>query len=288
MQFDIAKDILKGFSIPTQPSIISAIRNVAPDLNLMADLIEQDPGLSAAVLKVTNSPVFALPIKVTSITNAMSLLGIDGITSILNAAAYKRVVGDFTPSDELTAFWNQTTIAAVAISAVIRQLNIDPSIVTVDEAYCLGLFHHCGIPILFQKHPNYFEILLSADHSPGKQVTDIENKVFKTNHAVLGYYIMKSWNLPKTLCEVTRLHHNRQALENLDSLCEQEAILLAALKIAEYIIDESTDLGCDEVHAEWQDHGPAITYYVGISEIDLSELRDIVLDAVEEQNIRTL
>ncbi len=287
MQFDIAKDILKGFSLPTQPSIISSIRNVAPNLELMANIIEQDPGLSAAVLKVTNSPVFALPVKVTSITNAMSLLGIEGITSILNAAAYKRVVGGFSPSEELSAFWHQTTIAAVAISAVVRQLNIKSSIVTVDEAYCLGLFHHCGIPILFKKHPDYFDTLLSADHKPHEQVTDIENRAFKTNHAVLGYYIMKSWNLPKVLCEVTRLHHNRQALENLDKLDEQEAILLSALKIAEYIVDESTDLSCDKIHSEWQDHGTAITYFFGISEPDLNELRDIVLDAVEEHNIKS-
>ncbi len=287
MQFDIAKEILKGFTLPTQPSIISSIRDVAPNLVLMADIIEQDPGLSASILKVTNSPALGLKVKVTSIRNAMSLLGTETVTNILNAAAFKRVVGGFSPSEEINAFWLQTTISAVAISAVIRQLNIDTSIVSVDEAYCLGLFHHCGIPIIFQKHPDYFKILQSADNSPQELVTDIENRAFKTNHAVLGYYIMRSWNLPKPLCEVTRLHHNRQALENLDNLDEQQAILLSALKISEYIVDESTDISGDKVCSEWQDYGAAITYYVGISELDLSELRDIVLDAVEEYNVKT-
>lgn len=60
-----------------------------------------------------------------------------------------------------------------------------------DEAYALGLFHNCGIPLMLQRFPNYFEVQEEAYFraSGDNRVVDTENRLLNTNHSVVGYFI---------------------------------------------------------------------------------------------------
>ena len=112
-----------------------------------------------------------------------------------------------------------------------------------------------------------------------RQVVDTENRLLNTNHAVVGYYTAKSWNLPKHLCEIIASHHNALAIFSEDSSRDVPLKnLLAILKMAEHICGCYRVLGNQDRDHEWDSIEQLVLEYVGLSEYDFKTLRDTIHD----------
>jgi hypothetical protein len=78
---------LKGIAIPSRPQVLVQLENELtkddPDPRVIARLISGDVGLSAAVLKTVNSPFFGLSRRISSVAQAVSLLGMRSATQIV-------------------------------------------------------------------------------------------------------------------------------------------------------------------------------------------------------------
>lgn len=87
------KNILQGIKIPPQPQILVDLQMEQvmpdPDMRQIARLISQDVGLSRTMLKFVNSRFFGLTNKITSIEQAVSLLGLNSVINILNGLSIK-------------------------------------------------------------------------------------------------------------------------------------------------------------------------------------------------------
>ena len=150
-----------------------------------------------------------------------------------------------------------------------------------DEAYALGLFHNCGIPLMLKRFPEYMGVLEQAyaGATDEVRVVDGENDRLNTNHAVVGYYVAKSWNLPKHLCEAIANHHNVQTVFSEDSSRNSQLkTLLAILKMAENICACYRTLGEQDEDFEWASIETSILEYVGFSEYDFQILKESIRD----------
>lgn len=133
----------------------------------------------------------------------------------------------------------------------------------------MGLFHNCGIPLLSTRFDDYSEVLTRAYAGAADAcLTDVENALINTNHAVVGYYVAKSWNLPQHICKAIHNHHHvtRQFLDDPSS--SQQKTLLAILKIAEHISQQYKSLGNCDTDYEWEQVKEAIFIYTGLTEYD--------------------
>ncbi len=87
------RGILQGISVPPQPQIMVDLQmeqmQPYPDVNNIARLISQDPGLSGALLKLVNSPFYGLSNRISSIQRAINLLGTNTVINLINAQAIK-------------------------------------------------------------------------------------------------------------------------------------------------------------------------------------------------------
>src|SRR5690606_40113448 len=93
---------------------------------------------------------------------------------------------------------------------------------------------------------------------------DVENQHLNTNHAVIGYYTAKSWNLPKVLCDVIAEHHSATRYFTSDHIKDSEGkTLLAILKLAEHICGNYHILGRQQVDLEWENIGTEVLTYLG-------------------------
>src|SRR5690606_21769111 len=204
-----------------------------PDLKAIARLISQDPGLSGALLKIVNSAYFGLSNKVASIQRAVNLLGSRSVINMVNALSIRSEMSDDTIVT-LNRFWDNAQDVAMTCLTLAKRIGSQAA----DEAYALGLFHNCGIALLLKRFPNYMEVLEEAYASTDaeRRIVDIENRLLSTNHAVVGYYTARSWNLPPHLCEAIANHHNALAIFSDDSGRDaQLKNLLAILKMSEHI-----------------------------------------------------
>ncbi|MET1080377.1 MAG: HDOD domain-containing protein [Pseudomonas sp.] len=264
--------------MPPQPQIMVDLQMEQymphPDLKIIAKLISQDPGLSGALLKIVNSPHFGLTSKVASIQRAVNLLGSRSVINIINALSIKGEMSDETIVT-LNRFWDTAQDVAMTCLTLAKRVACE----AVDEAYTLGLFHNCGIPLMLRRFPNYMGVLEEAyaSASAERRIVDTENRLLNTNHAVVGYYTAKSWNLPTHLCEAIANHHNALSIFSDDSGRDaQLKNLLAILKMAEHICACYRVLGAQEEDHEWASIEGLILDYVGLSEYDFVNLKESI------------
>ncbi|ARU54861.1 MAG: HDOD domain-containing protein [Pseudomonadales bacterium] len=268
------KNILQGIKIPPQPQILVDLQMEQampdPDIRQIARLVSQDVGLSGTMLKFVNSPFFGLSNKITSIEQAVSLLGLNSVINILNGLSIK---GEMTDEKiaSLTRFWDTANDIAMVSATIAKQIGYH----SPDAAYSLGLFHNAGIPLMYSRFDNYDDIMQEAYSGVDIRIIDTENRLLNTNHAVIGYYTAKSWNLPRLICEVIAEHHSAQTIfEKKDGQNQDKKTLLAILKIAEHICGNYRVLGNQNIDYEWQASGDDILEYVGLTSIDIGDMKD--------------
>ncbi|AUG10499.1 histidine kinase [Pseudomonas sp. S09G 359] len=266
---------LQGISVPPQPQIMVDLQMEQympdPDLEVIARLIAQDPGLSGALLKIVNSSYYGLSNKIASIQRAVNLLGSRSIINLINALSIKGEMSDDTIVT-LNRFWDTAQDVAMTCLTLAKRTGAQ----AVDEAYALGLFHDCGVPLMLKRFPNYMSVLEQAyaNAGPDCRVVDTENNAFNTNHAVVGYYTAKSWRLPEHVTDAIANHHNALAIfSDESSRNSQLKNLLAILKMAEHICSSYRVLGNQSVDHEWNAVGHLVLDYVGLSEYDFESLK---------------
>jgi HD-like signal output (HDOD) protein len=272
------QNALQGISVPPQPQIMVDLQMEQympnPDLKNIAKLISQDPGLSGALLKLVNSPFFGLANRITSIQRAVNLLGSRSVINLINAQSIKGEMNDETIVT-LNRFWDTAQDVAVTCLTLAKRLGYESS----DEAYALGLFHNCGIPLMLKRFPNYMSVLEEAYASATaeRRVVDTENRVLNTNHAVVGYFTARSWRLPEHVCEAIANHHNALSILSEDTSRDtQLKNLLAILKMAEHICVCYRVLGKQDQDYEWDSVRASVLDYVELSEYDFEQLKDSI------------
>ena len=269
---------LQGISVPPQPQIMVDLQMEQympdPDLEVIAGLIAQDPGLSGALLKIVNSPYYGLSNKIASIRRAVTVLGSRTVINLINAQSIKGEMTDDTIVT-LNRFWDTAQDVAMTSLTLAKRTGTQ----ALDEAYALGLFHDCGIPLMLKRFPDYMRVLEQgyANAGTGSRVVDTENRHFNTNHAVVGYYTAKSWRLPAHLTEAIANHHNALAIFSDDSSRNSQLKnLLAILKMAEHICASHTVLGNQREDHEWNSIRHLVLDYIGLSDYDFDNLKESI------------
>jgi len=274
------QQVLQGISVPPQPQIMVDLQMEQflpnPDLKTIAKLISQDPGLSGALLKIVNSPYFGLSNRIASIQQAVNLLGCNSVINLINAQSIK---GELTDEAIVTLnrFWDTAQDVAMTCLTLAKRIGIQAA----DEAYTLGLFHDCGVPLMLKRFPEYMQVLEDAYAKAGEEtrVVDTENRAFNTNHSVVGYFTAKSWRLPEHISAAIANHHNALSIFREDASRNTQSQLknlLAVLKMAEHICSSYRVLGNQESDHEWESIQTLVLEYVGLSEYDFENLKETI------------
>lgn len=268
------EQLLQGIRIPPQPQIMVDLQmeqyQPNPDLGHIANLIAQDVGLGGTVLKIVNSPAFGLANNITSVQQAVMLLGIKSIVNIVNGISIR---GELSDDDivSMNSFWDTSMDIAVVSQHIARQIGLPAP----EDAYSLGLFHNAGIVLMSQKFDDYRDTLKEAFSGKYKRVIDAENQRYRTNHAVLGYYTARSWHLPKLICDAIADHHNVVNVFEHESVNDApKRSLLAVLKIAEYLCGNGMVLGKTSDDVEWENVHQYIYELTGLGDYDIDNMID--------------
>lgn len=272
-----AQDIISDFSIPPKPTLLIALQQELaksdPDPVDFADVIAQDVALSAVVLKTVNSPLFGLNRELSDIRQAVILLGADRLHHLVTYFTLRKSISG-KASISLEKFWDNTmevaTMSQLVLKHFAERVDVHP-----EDLYTLGLFRDCGIPLMAMKYENYKDVLFEANRSPHHVFTEIEDGHYSTNHAVVGYFVTSSWNLPKFLCELVLRHHEVEFLSD-DSVSDCDKDLYCLIKIAS---QAATKYKYGKPDAEWPMVEEAVLSHLSLSDLDYKE---IVADLEDE------
>lgn len=266
--------LLRGVKIPPCPKILSdlsaEVRKENGNQKRIAALVRGDVALSAAVLRIVNSVSSTAKGSVTSVEDAVQLIGNENLVNFVVSHFVKQALGA-SKNAGMERFWDHAGHCA-NVSAMVSE---HVSGTRRETAYCLGLFHDCGIPMLMQRFPDYTETLRLIGQSDAK-FTETEELRHGTDHATIGYLLTKSWGLSDALCEAIRLHHDFEVLDHRQEIqAPAEACVLVGITlIAERIVSL---LSRTPREPEWQQAAPLIGDFFGFAPVDLDDLVDDIL-----------
>jgi HD-like signal output (HDOD) protein len=188
--------------LPTLPEVALKVRQAAddPDINLnhMSDIIAHDPALSLGLIKVANSALLGRVVKVESVSQAVTRIGLRQIKSIATAMALEQV---FVSKNDVVAMymrksWEKTIdVASVAISLMSLYLeNNKHTVFNLDTLTLASLVHNIGVlPILTEseQHPDIFA-----------NPTFLQQAIAKLSGKI-GGTITREWGFSDELTELT-------------------------------------------------------------------------------------
>ena len=273
----LASGPLRDIVIPPCPELLLALRaemdKEDPDPQAIADIAGRDVAMSASLIRTANSPYYARSRAVTSVGEALSLLGLRVSEKLLTAFLTRNSIRVSSPL--LEHFWDTSTRRALAMAHIARQLyGVNP-----DLAYTCGLFSHVGIPILMQGVRGYAGTLTEALARQDRSFTETENAAHKTDHAVVGALVARTWRLPTPIYQAVRMHHDFTVLA--DKTVTAEARMLVAMGlVAEHLV--TLHEGVDE-QREWALHGSTCLACLAIDGAEVDHWLDAlqpVFDAV--------
>jgi HD-like signal output (HDOD) protein len=230
--------------IPPRPQILHDIEHMLNDESaterMIGQLIARDVSLTAEVFKLANSPWYRRGAKIESLEQAVRLLGRKAMGQIARSALLRQQLGG--DAARMESFWERCTDIGTICSVLCDQLD-RPGRLTTEQAYLVGLFHDCGVPVLMQHIPGYGEAQLDATGAPDYLAEDDE---FGTSHCIAGLMVAREWDLPYLLCEVMRSHHYVIAPDQN----ERHAIALLQLGLHAYARSRGAEDGEWSFHAE--------------------------------------
>lgn len=201
--------ILRGVGdLAALPQVVYKIVELTGSTMTAAQEIERtisvDPGFSSKILMLANSAYYALPRKLTSISEAVTMLGFKTVRQLaMTIGVFEVFIGkNDANSLRRRAWWRHSVDTALCAQTLARMTGLVPH----DEAYTCGLLHDIGKPILDRyAEPPYEEVTVLVE--AGMDAVRAEARIYGCDHATLGGAAADQWGFPETLCQSIRDHH---------------------------------------------------------------------------------
>lgn len=192
-------------TMPMLPKVVQEVTQLlnADDVDVkeLADRINHDQVLSARVLRMSNSAYFGYSREVSTIEDAVGLIGFEKLRTLVIASG---VTSAFTsvPGLDLNHFWQHSLITANIAREISKEKKLD-----ADVAYIAGLMHTVGqLPIHMVMPAAGAKIEASCQ---GKSVLErhhVEQTILGLDHNQVGEKLAKHWNFPEEITRVIRYY----------------------------------------------------------------------------------
>jgi putative nucleotidyltransferase with HDIG domain len=213
--------LAKVKSFPSMPEAAAKLLKLLDNPDATAAQIEQilryDAGLTANLLKLTNSVYFGLPCKVGSVTQAVVLLGWKKLIQLVMASCVNAVMGKPVPGYDLPAgeLWRHSIAVSVAAEGLAKELKVSAS----EEIFTAALLHDVGKLVLGGFVKEDLE-KIETEASRGISFEVAEHMVLGTDHTEVGAQILKNWSFPPALVNAVRWHHDPDSAGKTDTLVD--------------------------------------------------------------------
>jgi putative nucleotidyltransferase with HDIG domain len=195
----------------TAAKLLPLIDNSDSTISEVESILKYDPGLTANILKLTNSAYFGIPTRVSSVKQAVVLLGWKRLLQVVTTICMSPLMKKTIPGYDLRSgeLWRHSMAVSVAAEILVKALKIHDA----DEVFTAALLHDIGKLILgsfVKKELEQIETMVT------KGITrDVaESMVLGTNHAEVGGQILHKWAFPAELVNAVQWHHDPESCEN--------------------------------------------------------------------------
>jgi putative nucleotidyltransferase with HDIG domain len=182
------------------------LRSPSGSLNVVASLICQEPVMSAKMLQIVNSALFAPSREITDMLDAVMILGSERIKSLILLGG---VFSQYSDAKGFAAAIQSLLTHSVQVGSFARAiaLNETKSSRTAEAAFTAGVLHDVGKLILAGNLPEQFGRARALAVERKLSAHEAEMEVFGVSHARFGACLLAAWGLPLPILEAVAWHH---------------------------------------------------------------------------------
>jgi len=210
MQAEVLRQIERSDAFPSIPQIVMRLLEITRDPEFkqsdVVELLATDPGTSSDILRLANSPLFGVTRRIASVGQAVVLLGMKRVRTLLLGRCLIDRVG--SPGGNLidpSYFWRRSLNTGVLAAHFADQLLPQHR----DEAFMGGLLSDVGIIVFANAVPRRYSMIAQSfgPRQPG-DLAEIERQALGASHGEVSAMILERWMLPEELVIAIRHHHD--------------------------------------------------------------------------------
>ncbi len=281
VQRSVAKALGKVGDLPTMPEVVAEVLVLTNDPDVaMGDVsavIERDPGLSAKLLKVSNSSFYGMKQVVGTLKLALVILGVREVRNIALGVSVVESLRNRDTEILLTrsGLWNHS----VLVGGLAKKLGSHFSMSMQGEDFIAGLLHDIGKMVLWRQLRKEYEPVFNASGGHSLPLCEAERKALGFDHADTAAFLAEKWNMPATLADALWCHHasEERPLENA-----KDPQLAALVRVANTAARERIGQGSDAECLSANDEQSWNIILSGHEPLSISSRRALVSGFVKE------
>jgi putative nucleotidyltransferase with HDIG domain len=217
-------------ALPSLPRLVNELAGVGDldevDLGWLSSRISLDPAISIRMLRLANSSFYGLPSRVGSIDQALPVLGIRNVQSMVMACAMLNAFANVppVPGFDYYTFWRHSMATAVCARHLARRRGCDPGV-----CFTVGMLHEIGQLALCVVCPERYAEVLAHAGADDASLEAAERTILGFSHAEVGQRLASHWQFPAVVCHAVGSHHGNTgtAMEDRVGQLAAEANALA-------------------------------------------------------------
>jgi len=208
-QIEICSIINRIDDLKTLPVVYIKLSNLLQNPNATATMIgnaiADDQAIAAKVLRLVNSAFYGFPRRISSLSEAVVILGLNEIrnlvlgTSVLDVFLKSNTKGSF----DMHSLWEHSIACAVGSKIIAETVSAkDPEV-----AFLGGLFHDIGKLVHAIYLKDEFGSVIECVEKTGMPMREAEEQILDFDHAHTGTVLGQKWQLPDKLLDAIGGHH---------------------------------------------------------------------------------
>mgnify|MGYP000938877064 CR=1 FL=1 len=189
-------------ALPTLPRTLKHLLKLLekPNVSLteIGEFVSNDPVIAAKVLKMVNSAIYGFSGRISSVKQAVILLGMNVVKGMLLGISIFELM-----QETMVGLWEHSIGCSVAARIIAQKRGFKET----EEISVSALLHDIGKVVLILQYPDRYEYAMKKTQDRGVVIGMAEEEVFPANHAEAGSWITEKWRFPKVLTETIRYHH---------------------------------------------------------------------------------
>lgn len=186
-------------NLPSLPGaamrIVELARDPQASMAQVADAVKMDPALAAKVLRMANSPLYARRRCCESFQQALVLLGLNATLTLALTFSLVSSLGSGSGRGlDYTMVWQRALLAATVARVLAKHFDLR----SPEELFLAGLLQDIGMLALDRAYPELYDNLTKEERDHDT-IKDLEFAHLGEDHAAVGAWLLKRWNLPETL-----------------------------------------------------------------------------------------
>ncbi len=197
LENDALRKLVAGMeTLPSLPTLYRSLMDELQSENASianaAKIISQDMGMVTKILQVVNSPFYGLRTRISSAAQAVALLGLDTIKSlVLSMKVFSQFEGARQSFFSLDVLWQNGMVTSRQARALAKETKAEQRL--MEDAFTAGLLHDVGLLVLANNLPDQYTESVALVQSQGIPEWQAERNVFGASHAEIGAYLLGIW-----------------------------------------------------------------------------------------------